>query len=480
VSFEGSLETYPLVDLLQWIEHHHAGGRLTLVHPPARRILDLVAGKIVYASSTLARERLGTFLVEKKQVARPNLFEAFARHLLFGESLTKTLIDAGFLDESQLVKTTTELAEQIIFDSFRWNEARFEFDPDYRPKPLLHIHLSLEAQILAFRGAKQFDDSSRSSGYRRRGGTVEASALVQPTADDDTLFWRAVDRASSDDRDLSADDIRQRQVSFRAFLHLARQTADRPAELFPVFGEIAAMLHPRLQNATAPADFVLQLSALDPYLSANMLLLGNGLTTDRRYGISTPREALAATGEAAMGTLLTGMTAPTAAQRTSDDAIEALSWRSSLAQAVAAARLAEYFEIDREEAYVFGLLGGLGYGLLLPLVLEVPFPSRAFRLAAVEQLQPEIGRTIADRFALADDLSLVLSSSGQIDADSPPVLQLAFLAREFSPVNLHGLEWRGVGLEPQDLVEKLRIPPTLARDIREDSERIFTFLGLPF
>ncbi len=482
MTIEGSLATYHLIDLLQWVEHHLATGRLVIERESTRRTIDLSRGRIVFVSSNVPRERLGTFLVERKVVTAEALYEAFARHYLSRQPLTRVLADAGALNDDDLRRAMTELAEKIIFKSFSWTDARFHFDPDFRPEPLVPIQLSLEAQILAFRGAKELDDTSRRAGRGSKASrAVPASPLRRVESGDDAMFWAALERASSEDRELSAGEIRERQAGFHAFVAHCRLRSQRPPEVFPVFGEVAAMLHPRLLDGTATDDFVLQLTALDPYLTANLLLHANSLTTDRAWGVSTPREALATAGSASIATLLTGMTAPDVPMRSADDALEAMGWRAALSQAVAAAHLAEFFDVDREEAYFLALLGGLAWGELLPMLLEVPLPSRAFRLATLEQLQPEVGRKLADRFALPNTLTAVMSATGGVNLESPPFFHMLFLSRELAAAGAnYGLAWRGEEVTAKEIAMLYDVPDQVTEAIREDSARLFDFLGLAF
>lgn len=480
MSFQGSLATYPLVDLLQWLEHHAASGRLVLERDGGRRVLDVQRGRIVFASSTLPQERLGTFLVERRRVPAPTLYDLLARHALGRESLTQLLVSTGALADPALRQALTELAEAIIFDSFGWTDGTFRFDPG-ATAPLqegtLRIQLSLEAQILAFRGAKAVDDTSRSGGRPR--------VLPPPRGEeggergDDELFWAAIERAAPEEPSLFALDVRDRQVAFRAFFAKARERASAAPEVLPVFRETAAMLHPRLESGEATDDFVLQLAALDPFLSADLLLIANSLVVDRAFGLATPREGLEAIGAAAAGTLLSGLTAPEVPQRSSDEPFELLGWRASLARAVAASRLAPFFEIDREEAWSLGLLSDLAFGELAPLVLEVPMPSRPFRLATLEQAAPAAGRRLADRWALPPALSDVIASDGVVSAASPPHLRLVFLARELAPVGGWGLPWHGADLDAASLARELGVPGDEREILAADVARIFEFLDLP-
>jgi hypothetical protein len=480
LSFQGSVRTYPLIDLLQWIDHHSVSGHLRLSRGEATRTLDVERGRIVFASSTVPRERLGTWLVERRTIPASSIYSALARQLLTRQPLTRLLAEGGLIGEAELRLASTELAEKIIFDSFDWDDAEFRFDPGPPASPhsdALQIHLSLEASILAFRGAKQIDDTSRT-------GTPRPARRPEPPPppsgpDDDSRFWAAIERATLEEGEPSADGVRERFAGFRAFAARARGRANAPATLFPVFGETASMLDSRLSSGEASDELLLQLAALDPNIAANLLLLGNCLTTDRAYGLVTPREVLASAGTATIRELLAGLTAPTAQLRSSDDPLEVLAWRRALAHAVAAAHLAELFGVDREEAYYLGLLADFAWAEMLPLLVEVPLPSRAFRTAVLEQLQPEIGKKLADRLALPTTLTSILACEGEIDVEATPALHMIFLARELAPRGSYGARWRGKEVSTRDIAKIYSVPDGVVEPIRTDISRLYEFLGLP-
>ena len=66
----GALDRLHLGDLLEWLHLTKATGRLLLSSSSVTRAFDIVRGKVAFASSSRASERLGSWLLRKGLASR--------------------------------------------------------------------------------------------------------------------------------------------------------------------------------------------------------------------------------------------------------------------------------------------------------------------------------------------------------------------------------------------------------------------------
>ena len=191
----GSLVTFALPDLLQWLEVSRHSGRLAVRKAGTKRSIDFLRGSIVFVSSNRPGERLGTFLEARGILPRGTLFEALAENFLTGRNLTRVLLDRGHVSREALAAAVEELAVRILLDMFRWPRADFEFDPEAPTEDILHIRLSLHGQLLAMHGAKLVDDATR---WADADEARAASSLPAPDGLDpeevSRTFWSLLER----------------------------------------------------------------------------------------------------------------------------------------------------------------------------------------------------------------------------------------------------------------------------------------------
>ena len=160
-SLSGTLDTFALADLLQWIEINRLSGRLTVSRGEDRRMIDVKDGAIVFVSSVRPEERLGTFLVSRGILPEPVVYELLADSFLTGRSLTRLVFETGLLSREALAGAVEKLALKVLLDLFHWRGARFVYDPTVVTEDLLRIQLSLRGQLLALEGARAVDDTAR-------------------------------------------------------------------------------------------------------------------------------------------------------------------------------------------------------------------------------------------------------------------------------------------------------------------------------
>ncbi|HMM34476.1 MAG TPA: DUF4388 domain-containing protein, partial [Thermoanaerobaculia bacterium] len=246
-SLSGTLDTFALADLLQWIEINRLSGRLTVSRGEDRRMIDVKNGAIVFVSSVRPEERLGTFLVARGILPEPVVYELLADSFLTGRSLTRLVFETGLLSRDALAGAVEELALKVLFDLFHWQGARFVYDPTVLTEDLLRIQLSLRGQLLALEGARAVDDTAR----RRTVGSVEAE---EPASIAEELSPRNVARsffAVVEGLDMESPPPSVWQERFELFGRFSEKVAASlrsPFRPFPLFEDTAERCRAALES----------------------------------------------------------------------------------------------------------------------------------------------------------------------------------------------------------------------------------------
>jgi HD-like signal output (HDOD) protein len=435
----GNLDTFSLADLLQWLEINALSGRVIVRRGDIVRMIDLKGGAIVFVSSSKPEERLGIFLKKNDLLPEQVLYELLAESFALGKNLTRLILERELLSRERLAEAVEGLATQILLDLFDWPGATFEFDPHYVTEDLIRIHLSLRGQVLAFHGAKAFDDKSKANDGGS--GFDEASALWEAEFRPDALaasFWTILESLPGTVPETAA--LRENFQWFCQFADRVHRRLSEPFRLFPLYDDTAAMLRGALEEG-ADSDRIVQIAALDPFLTVDMLYLANALKTDRSALLATPRDAATAVGAEALRRLC-GLLADSSTPKVpSGEQMERVIRRVALSTAVAASHLAETFNVRTEEAYTLGLLETLGSYDLLKLLIAVAFQPGPVRAAALNRFRTVFGHVLARKLNLPQAVEEVLGATGRVTAQSPTSEQLVFFAKQMVPSKQIGLEW---------------------------------------
>ena len=187
---------------------------------------------------------------------------------------------------------------KILLDLFHWAGASFEFDPLFKIEDLIRIHLSLRGQVLAFHGAKSVDDSRVNLGTVT--GADETGARWEKEFKPDalaSLFWTILEGLPGETPAPAA--LREAFQGFTSFANRVHKRLREPARLFPIYDDTATMLRTALDEGGDPERLV-QIAALDPFLTIDLLYLANSLRTDPTELIGTAREAVRVVGPPAI------------------------------------------------------------------------------------------------------------------------------------------------------------------------------------
>jgi hypothetical protein len=117
----GTLGALPLPELLRELSLVRATGILSLTHSRARKAIYLSDGRVVFATSNVASDRLGEVLLREGKIT-PEQNELSIRALDRGKRQGRVLVEMGALSPADLWSAVQAQVREIAFSMFRWSE----------------------------------------------------------------------------------------------------------------------------------------------------------------------------------------------------------------------------------------------------------------------------------------------------------------------------------------------------------------------
>jgi len=121
---EGSLALCDFPTLIQTLYACRWTGTATLTLGGVGKSVFLEDGRLVFASSTSADDRLGELLLRRGRITLQQLTEA-GTGLGPGKRLGAVLVEQGALTPKDLVRGVVEHTQEIIHSLFQWTEGRY-------------------------------------------------------------------------------------------------------------------------------------------------------------------------------------------------------------------------------------------------------------------------------------------------------------------------------------------------------------------
>jgi hypothetical protein len=180
----GTLEALPLPDLLRELQISEATGVLSLNSNRVRKALFFKDGRVVFASSNVASDRLGEVLLREEKVTREQNDLAL-RAVSKGKRQGRVLVEMGALSPDDLWSAVQSQVREIVLGVFKWGEGQFHFEESALPERE-RITVDLDVTALVLEGLRRLD----AGGWVRRhhpdghlvlerGGT-SAEGLLRP------------------------------------------------------------------------------------------------------------------------------------------------------------------------------------------------------------------------------------------------------------------------------------------------------------
>lgn len=128
----GSLQVFPLPDLVELLSRQRASGALTLERGTIRKTAWLVEGAVVGASSNDPREYFGQFLVNFGHVTEEQLAQAYHQQ---GQSLSRigqVLVTAGIVKAEVVREVLAIKIRETLLDVYLWDAGLFQLETEGR------------------------------------------------------------------------------------------------------------------------------------------------------------------------------------------------------------------------------------------------------------------------------------------------------------------------------------------------------------
>lgn len=117
-------------------------------------------GHVVFASSTLDKEKLGENLIRLGRISRGDFLQAVQANAGAGKRIGQTLVEAGLISDEELGRLVAHQVQKIVLSLFTWTtgEMKFHEAPEAIPEDLA---LDLSTSRLLFEGVRIFPDLGR-------------------------------------------------------------------------------------------------------------------------------------------------------------------------------------------------------------------------------------------------------------------------------------------------------------------------------
>lgn len=172
MSFNGDLEHFPLVDVIQLLHMTNKTGILYLKSPKGESQLVFHEGFFVSANHLNNSVRIGKVLVDMNAITQDALDQALAEQKEAGKSrkpLIATLIEQGTIDKETAFKGLETLIEMTIVEVLTWSNGTFSLDvskeyvsDEYRYFPeKMNQDILLNAQGVLMDSLRIYDEKMR-------------------------------------------------------------------------------------------------------------------------------------------------------------------------------------------------------------------------------------------------------------------------------------------------------------------------------
>ncbi len=172
---EGPKERSGFHDLLVRLCREEVTGVLYMARGTLERTFHFKDGACIFATSNAIDDGLVAHLLRRGVISLSDREET-ARRLLSNKRVGTILLEMGVIDEGDLLATVREQLSEIIFDTFRWEQGDFRFQPGELPT-IEEITLNRTVEDLVFAGVRRVTSWSR---VREGCGGLGARVVLLP------------------------------------------------------------------------------------------------------------------------------------------------------------------------------------------------------------------------------------------------------------------------------------------------------------
>ncbi len=396
LTISGTLGRLYLGDLLEWLHLTHATGRLYLTAGDATRTFDLYCGRVAFASSSRASERLGSWLLSRQAAPRESLLRALILSQTGGELFTVTLEREAGLTHDELVDAGRVLATALVSRVLREEQVWFRFDPTLPIAERKHIDLEMDCRNLVMQAAYRAD--THPPGER----TAAAPCTTLDPNTVELLFWRVVAELRGEPIDGAA--LAEAHRTFLAVGDLLRRWVVQGLPLLPVGPDDAGRVLRRLDGGKP-----MRLED-SPVLAWNLLCLVNGLDSPGAARAAGAAEAWELAGSDAPSWLRLILENPRwrrEGRGGTDGAIR----RAMLARVAAARKLAATVGVSEDVAATCGALPMVLFELVATGLGAAAMGGPALQRSAIRHILPLVGQAAAMAAGMPEVVLAALASA---------------------------------------------------------------------
>ncbi|MFN3413108.1 MAG: DUF4388 domain-containing protein [Thermoanaerobaculum sp.] len=409
LALSGTLDPLHLNDLLEWLHMTRATGRLFLSTGAVTRTFDLASGKVIFASSSRAAERLASWLLRKRVASRQALLKSLAISQIQGEPFTTVVLRDGYLTREDLVSAGTALAVALVSRILKEQQVLFRFDPSYPVRRGEPVNLELACSQLIMEAAVSADSRPPTD----HGEEVPVASLEPPSLE--ALFWEVMAGLSGitvDPNEVAA----SHQTLLRVGDLLARWVSQGPP-LLPLPPREAAVVSEKLDQGQVPKP------EEAPTLAWDLLALVNGLDAPGSSRAGSLHEAwMMAAGNAQ--DLARLLLENSRWRREREEPLDETIRRMAAARAAAARALAPTLGLAEETAATAAVLPLVLLTLVLTAFSPADTTASSLQGALVRRLLPLVGKTAGTASGLPEVLLAALTG----EPSSHPGAHVAELA----------------------------------------------------
>ncbi len=394
LALSGNLDPLHLNDLLEWLHMTRATGRLFLSTGAVTRTFDFSGGKVIFASSSRAAERLASWLLRKRVASRQALLKSLAISQIQGEPFTTVVLRDGYLTREDLVSAGTALAVALVSRILKEQQVLFRFDPTYPVRKGELVNLELACSQLIMQAAVSADSRPPTD----HGEAVPVSSLERPSLE--ALFWEVMASLSGSNVDPGSV-AESHQTLLRAGDLLARWLSQGPP-LLPLPPREATVVSVKLDQGQVPKP------EEAPTLAWDFLALVNGLDAPGSSRAGSLHEAWMMAAGDAQG-LARLLLENSRWRREREEPLDETIQRMAVARAAAARALASTFSLAEETAATAAVLPLVLLTLVLTAFSPAGSAATSVQGALVRRLLPLVGKTAGAASGLPEVLLAALT-----------------------------------------------------------------------
>jgi hypothetical protein len=141
MKLQGSLAERDFPELIHDLSEGRWTGLLTLTHVGVGRSVTFQKGRMVFAASTSADDRLGELLLRHGRISLRQFVDA-GNVVAPGKRLGAILVEQGVITPKDLVRTVVEHTQEIIYGAFQWTEGQYRLQEGAPPAEAITLKIS--------------------------------------------------------------------------------------------------------------------------------------------------------------------------------------------------------------------------------------------------------------------------------------------------------------------------------------------------